>query len=154
MDAFYQTVASFCFTLLGLWWGVTQLRHAEWTENPDLRRMANSVYFSFLIPGAMSLAAQVAGDAKWVWQVTFAIAGLGGAVSTGYFMARSKGGGLFHRARLIVALLYLLVAAFAWFPDMAAPVSLKPLQVEGLLLSLLVFLGAGLAWEFVVEPKH
>ena len=26
-DAFYQTVAGLCFTLLGLWWAVVQFRH-------------------------------------------------------------------------------------------------------------------------------
>ena len=29
-DAFYQTVAGFCFTLLGPWWAVVQFRHEEW----------------------------------------------------------------------------------------------------------------------------
>ena len=154
MDTFYQTVASFCFTLLGLWWGVTQLRHAEWMANAPMRRMAHSIYFSFLIPGAMSLAAQVSGDARWVWQIVFAVAGLGGAVATGIFMRLSPGNGLFHRFRFVIALLYLLIAVFAWFPEMAAPLTLKPLQVEGLLLSLLVFLGAGLAWEFLTDLKQ
>ena len=154
MDTFYQTVASFCFTLLGLWWTVTQLRYADWTANPELRRAANSVHWSFLIPGAMSLAAQVSGDAKWIWQVVFAAAGLGGAASTVFFIRGMPGKGMFRRARWLVAVLYLLVAVVAWFPEMAAPLALKPLQVEGLILSLLVFLGAGLAWEFLTEPKH
>src|SRR5438477_4636701 len=121
MDTFYQTVASFCFTLVGLWWGVTQLRHAEWTENVEHRRMANSVCLSFLIPGAMSLAAQVSGDAKWIWQVVFAVAGLSGAVATGFFIRGTHGAGLFRQARWLVGALYLGVAAFAWFPEMAAP---------------------------------
>ena len=57
MDPFYQSVTSFSFTLMGLWWGVTQFRHEEWMGDRDLRRMASSVYFTFLVPGVMSLAA-------------------------------------------------------------------------------------------------
>jgi hypothetical protein len=31
--------------------------------------------------------------------------------------------------------------------------SLKPLQVEGLLLTLLVFVGVSVAWDFLAEPS-
>ena len=64
MDAFYQTVAAFCFTLLGLWWAVVQFRHAEWMNNLRQRRAAYSVHLSFLVPGIMSLGAMIAGDVK------------------------------------------------------------------------------------------
>ena len=39
MEAFYQTVATFCFTLLGLWWGVVQFRHSDWMADANWRRM-------------------------------------------------------------------------------------------------------------------
>ena len=153
MDTFYQSVASFCFTLVGLWWAVTQLRLDEWTQSPEKRRLANTVFLSFLVPGTMSLAAQVSGDAKWVWQIVFAVAGLSGAAATVMFIRGTHHAGLFRKARWLAVALYLAVAAFAWFPEMAGPLQLKPLQVEGLMLALLVFLGAGLAWEFLTEPR-
>ena len=74
MDAFYQTVAAFCFTLLGLWWAVVQFRHAEWMNNLRQRRAAYSVHLSFLVPGIMSLGAMIAGDVKILWRLVFIVA--------------------------------------------------------------------------------
>ena len=74
MDAFYQTVAAFCFTLLGLWWAVVQFRHAEWMNDLRQRRAAYSVHLSFLVPGIMSLGAMIAGDVKILWRLVFIVA--------------------------------------------------------------------------------
>ena len=74
MDAFYQTVAGFCFTLLGLWWAVVQFRHAEWMRDLYQRRAAYSVHLSFLVPGIMSLGAMIAGDVKILWRLVFIVA--------------------------------------------------------------------------------
>jgi len=155
MDTFYQTVSTFCFTLLGLWWGVLQLRHDEWTTDPQRRRLAHSVYLSFLIPGAMSLGSQLAGEARWVWQVVFLVAAVFGLVSTLFFIRSTvAASSLMRRARWLVLVLYGLIAVFAAFPDWAAISGLKPLQVEGLVLALLVFLGVNFAWAYLAEPKR
>ena len=78
MEAFYQTVATFCFTLLGLWWGVVQFRHSDWMADQNWRRMAYSVQLSLIVPGAMSLGAQTAGEIKIIWRLVFLITcGLG-----------------------------------------------------------------------------
>ncbi|HET6319508.1 MAG TPA: hypothetical protein VFG86_23875 [Chloroflexota bacterium] len=157
MDTFYQSVTTFCFTLLGLWWGVLQLRHDEWTTDPERRRLAHSVYLSFLIPGVMSLGAQLAADARWVWQVVFFVAAVGGLISALFFIRTTGAGaapGLMRRARWLVLVLYGLIAVFAAFPDWAAVLGLKPLQVEGLVLALLVFLGVNFAWAYLAEPKR
>ena len=155
MDTFYQTVTTFCFTLLGLWWGVLQLRHDEWTTDPQRRRLAHSVYLSFLIPGVMSLGSQLAADARWVWQLVFLVAAVFGFLSTLFFIrATAAAPGLMNRARWLVPVLYGLVAVFAAFPDWAAIFGLKPLQVEGLVLALLVFLGVNFAWAYLAEPKR
>jgi len=48
------------------------------------------------------------------------------------------------------------MAIIAAAPDLSllfAP-ELKPLQIEGLLLTLLVFLGASLAWSALMAPKR
>jgi len=157
MDTFYQTVSTFCFTLLGLWWGVLQLRHDEWTNDPLRRRLAHSVYLSFLIPGVMSLGSQIAADARWVWQLVFLVAAVFGVISTLFFIrafAAHAAPGLMRHARWLVLVLYVLSAVFAWFPEWAAPLGLKPLQVEGIVLSLLVFLGVNFAWSYLAEPSR
>jgi hypothetical protein len=158
MDAFYQTMSGFCFTLMGLWWAVVQFRHDEWMDDPNQRRLAYSIHLSFLLPGLMSLVAMAAGDVKLIWQAAFALAGLLGAVAMTLFMLRTNlqnvHGWVIRRARWLVIALYILVALFAVNPSVAqAAVGLKPLQLEGLVLSLLVLLGVSCAWDLLAEPK-
>ena len=159
MEAFYQTVATFCFTLLGLWWGVVQTRRDEWLNDTQHRRMAYSVYLSFLIPGVMSLGSQLSGETRWVWQLVFLAASGFGVAATLFFMQHThevvKQGWFVRRMRWAVILLYGLMAAFAIYPQAVnlLGLDLKPLQLEGLLLTLLVFLGVNMAWEFMAETK-
>jgi hypothetical protein len=163
MDAFYQTVAGFCFTLLGLWWAVVQFRHAEWMGSPRQRRVAYSVHLSFLIPGIMSLGAMIAGDIKILWRLVFVVSCLFGILA---MLMLSSGGsqdggrtyrGFFIRqGRWLTIALYALIALVAAQPTLVGILgsSLKPLQVEGLLLTLLVFVGVSVAWDFLAEPQQ
>jgi hypothetical protein len=156
MDGFYQTLISICFTLMGLWWAVVQFRHDEWMNDPDHRRMAYAVYLSFLVPGMMSMGSLVSGDVRFIWQAVFVVSAiLGGATTFFMFQSVKKGaahGWLFQGGRWVVIALYALVALFAIDPGLAAP--LKPLQVEGLLLSGLIFLGVNFAWTLMAHPKE
>ena len=162
MDAFYQTVSGFCFTLLGLWWAVVQFRHAEWMSELRQRRVAYSVHLSFLIPGIMSLGAMIAGDIKILWRLVFIVACAFGIMAMFFLTVRSPAGsgkayhGFFIRqGRWLTILLYALIALVAAVPSLAGVFggSLKPLQVEGLLLTLLVFVGVSVAWDFLAEPQ-
>ena len=162
MDAFYQTVAGFCFTLLGLWWAVVQFRHAEWMRDLYQRRAAYSVHLSFLVPGIMSLGAMIAGDVKILWRLVFIVACAFGILAMLFLRVRSSAGGakthggfFIRQGRWLTILLYVLIALVAARPDLAGVFggSLKPLQVEGLLLTLLVFVGVSVAWDFLAEPQ-
>jgi hypothetical protein len=161
MDAFYQTVATFCFTLLGLWWGVLQLRHDDWVHEPVRRRMAYSVHLAFVVPGVMSLGAQTAGDIKIIWRLVFIVAGLLGIVGAVFLISATSGagapGGWFARyGRWLSVLLYAVVVLVAFVPTFATLFGpdIKPLQIEGLLFTVIVFLGVGLAWDFLAEPRR
>src|SRR4051812_848489 len=88
MDSFYATVTTICFTLLGLWWAVVQLRHQEWMRDPARRRMAYSIYLAFLIPGIMSLGSQIAPDIRIMWQAVFVLGSIGGIIAT-FSLARA-----------------------------------------------------------------
>ena len=46
-----------------------------WLKHDETRALAGGVYPSFLIPGVMSLIAQVSGENKFIWRTTFVIAG-------------------------------------------------------------------------------
>jgi hypothetical protein len=153
LDAFYSVVAGTSFALLGLWWTVMESRK-DWLRDENLRRLAGGVYLSFLVPGAMSLGAQIGGENKLVWRTVFVIAALLGMYFTARLISNTRlpgRGGFFRRNRWLVIVLYLIVAVLGAFPGLAAPTGLAPIQVEAFLLSILVLLGHGLAWEFFVE---
>ena len=63
IDAFYQSVATVSFTLLGLWWVVLQLKFKEGRGDARRRRHAYGVALFFLLPGVMSMVSSVNSDA-------------------------------------------------------------------------------------------
>ena len=158
-DVFYQTVTGLCFTLLGLWWAVVQFRHDEWMADLPHRRVSYSVHLSFLVPGIMSLGAMTMGDVKIIWRLVFISAAVFGLGATLFLITSGMpalGGRLVPLGRWLTVLLYALISIIAAAPNLTllfAP-ELKPLQVDGLLLTLLVFLGASLAWSLLMAPKR
>ena len=157
LDAFYSIVAGTCFALVGLWWGVVQF-NKKWLRDDETRALAGGIYLSFLIPGVMSLIAQVSGDNKLIWRVTFVIAAALGMFFTTRLIWKTRNSsgpiGPFRRNRWIVVVLYLLVLIFGANPDLAKPLNLVPLQVESILLALLILIAHGLTWEFMTQPEE
>ena len=155
LDSFYAIVSGTCFALVGLWWGVVQFNR-DWLKQDETRMLAGGIYLSFLLPGVMSLIAQVSGDNKIIWRATFVIAAALGMYFTARLIMKTRTStkriGPFRRYRWIVIVLYLLVLVFGAAPELAAPLSLAPLQVESILLSLLILIAHGLAWEFMTQP--
>jgi hypothetical protein len=157
LDSFYAVVSGTCFALVGLWWGVVQF-NKRWLQNAETRALAGGVYLSFLIPGVMSLIAQVSGDNKLIWRVTFVVAAALGMYFTTRLILKTRSStspsGPFRRNRWIVILLYLLVLIFGAAPELAEPLGLKPLQVEAILLAFLIIIAHGLTWEFMTQPEE
>ncbi|GAB7039530.1 MULTISPECIES: hypothetical protein [Catenuloplanes] len=146
---FYAAVAGINFTLLGLWWVAVTERRQLREGGPRVRRMAYTVSLQFLIPGALSLLAQVAPNVPAFWRTAFALAGLLGAVSVLMLSpAVARENEMTRRgARLLRFLslpVYLLIAVVALLPFEGLP--LTPLQIEGVMLAVLVLLGAQTAW--------
>lgn len=153
LTAFYTLMSVTCFTLVGLWWTVIE-RHADWKRDPARRKLAGGVYLSFLLPGLMSTFAQVDAGNPFVWRTSFALAALVGLVTTFRLVSIERGGhhGLFRRFRWLVAVLYGLVLLLAVLPPVAGLVGATPLQAASIALILLVVMGHGLTWEFMMEP--
>lgn len=160
MGPFYETVAGFCFMLLGLWWAVIQFRYDEWGHDGLHRRMVASVHGSFLIPGVMSLGALLGGDSPLLWQAIFVIAGVVGAVATvSVLVALGSYQGISWVGRVALggcAVLYGLIAGFALDPGLLAGlgVMLAPLQFEGLCVTLVIVLGVQVAWEAMMGGSY
>ncbi|MBB5869486.1 cytochrome bd-type quinol oxidase subunit 2 [Allocatelliglobosispora scoriae] len=159
LNAFYGVVSAINFTLLGLWWVAMRDRPEVGDRGASGRRMAYLVSLQFLIPGTMALLSQVAPDVPALWRSSFAIAGIAGAIGVillAPMVDRIRDGGLVAAAlRFIVAPLYAVVAVVALFPGLpkALHLGLTPLQVEGILLCLLVFLGVQIAWAVHMAPR-
>jgi hypothetical protein len=153
IQTFYAFTAGICFTLVGLWWNVIRDKK-EWLADPALREMASGVYLSFLIPGLMSMAAQVGLDSPLLWRLAFVIASVLGIIYTNRIHAKTRNilpNGKYHSKRWGVNLLYGLILIFALLPDYSNLIGLKPLTIEGLLIIGLLLIGHGLTWEFLIE---
>jgi hypothetical protein len=153
-EAFYELVSGTCFVLVGLWWTVVESRK-EWLKDRAMRALAGGVYFSFLLPGVMSLMAQIGGTDKLFWRIIFSLAALIGIVCTTLLLARARTGtraGFFRTNLWLPILVYSLILVVAVFPQIDFP-TLKPLQMEGILLALLILLAHGLVWDFMTETR-
>ena len=153
IQTFYAFMAGICFTLVGLWWNVVQSK-PQWKKDENLRELASGVYLSFLIPGLMSMAAQVGIENPILWQLSFVIASILGIIYTSKISAKTRSaipGARFHSKRWGINLLYGLILFFAVFPGLSQFLGIKVLTLEGLLVIGLLLIGHGLTWEFLIE---
>jgi hypothetical protein len=156
LTTFYALVSGTCFALVGLWWNVVE-RHPEWAGAARTRRLAGGIYLSFLLPGLMSLLAQVDASNAIIWRTSFvAVAAVGCASTIGLIRVDrgSSATGPFGRHRWVPGLLYGLVLVLGVVPELASVVGLSPLQAEALLLVVLIVIAHGLTWEFLMENRN
>lgn len=152
IQTFYAFMAGICFTLVGLWWNVVKSK-PHWKEDETLRDLALGIYLSFLIPGLMSMVAQVGIENPILWRLSFVIASVLGIVYTSKISAKTRHalpGAGFHSKRWGINLLYGLILVFAVLPGLAQYLGLKALTLEGLLIIGLLLIGHGLTWEFLM----
>ena len=154
-DPFYAAASGLCFTLLGFWWVVVQFRHTEMTSTPTARRFAFLVSLYFILPGLVSLASLLSGGGA-LWRIAFGLAGIAGVASVLVAMRHSAATGvirLIARWSWIGIPFYALLTIFALDPDLArSALGAEPLQVEGMILVMVLFLGVVFAWLLFTEP--
>jgi hypothetical protein len=152
---FYVAFAAVCFTLLGLWLIIVQTRHAEWRRTAVHRRRAYGIGLHFSLPGLMSLLSLVDPASTDLWRISFAIVAGGGAVVLALVRgpAPTRLGAVAYLATVV---LYLLVAIVAAAPGIVADLGLsaRPLQIEAVLLTALVFLGVNVAWLLLFDEAQ
>lgn len=157
-SAFYGVVTAINFTLLGLWWIAVKDRISTGNTGARFHRMAYFVSLQFVIPATVSLLAQVAPDRSEVWRSAFAIAGIAGAVGIGMLareMTRQSESKYVPMAFGVLGVpLYVLVLVVALWPGTVSDIGIElaPIEVEGLLLSVLIFLGVQEAWFVSMTP--
>jgi hypothetical protein len=156
VSTFYALFSATCFTLLGLWWNVLQ-NYPGWTANEDERRAVGGVYVTFLLPALMGLFAQVGGtETPGIWRLSFVLIAIVGCYATlrllrVLWQAGSAQPLAKYAATLVI---YVLVALIGAFPEIASPFDIRPVQAEAILLILLVVVGHGLVWDFMVRSQH
>ena len=154
ISTFYAVTSATCFGLVGLWWSVVKDK-PEWHSNEAKKRMAGGVYASFLIPGVMSLAAQIGADNSLIWRGIFLIAAFVGITFSSKLINLTREAnpkGAFSRNSWIVPVLYGLVLFFSVFAGLARFIGLQALQLEALLLCGLIICAHAMAWEFTMSP--
>ncbi|GAA2248023.1 hypothetical protein GCM10010232_39160 [Streptomyces amakusaensis] len=153
VSTFYALFSATCFTLVGLWWNVVQ-SHPDWMRVPAMRRIVGGIYLSFLLPALMGLFAQVGGTGTpGIWRAGFVVISVVGCLSTLRLLAqgsRDDSSASLVLPQLGAAAVYLLIAVVGLAPELADPLGLRPIQAEAILLSLLILLGHGLVWRFMV----
>ena len=69
-----------------------------------------------------------------------------------FALIRKKEYGNEPQAKYVATLvIYLLVAVIGAYPEIAEPLDIKAIQMEAILLILLVLVGHGLVWDFMVR---
>jgi hypothetical protein len=152
LNSFYSTMAQVCFTLLGLWWIVVQFKYHDWMGDRRRRHMAYDTSLYFVLPGIMSLASLLSPEGSVLWRITFSSAAILGAVETAFLLMQERTSPNFTRLMRYVHVaglaLYGAVVLFALIPGLVESLGLEAatLQVEGVFLALLVFLGVNTTW--------
>jgi hypothetical protein len=155
ISTFYALLSGTCFTLVGLWWNVVQSRK-DWLASPEMRELASGVYLSFLIPGLMSLVAQIGVGNSLVWQAAFFFAAIMGLIYTNRIIARTRKASLagsYHKNRWGVNVIYFFILIVSMFPGLGFLFG-GGLQTEAILISGLILIGHGLTWEFLTQPPE
>ncbi len=149
---FYTAFGTVCFTLLGLWLVVVQTRHAEWRGVAIHRRRAYGIALYFSLPGLMSLLSLVDPASTTLWRVSFAVVAGSGAIVL-VLVRGPLPTWIGHTAYLAAVALYVLIAVVAAVPGVVADVgmSVRPLRVEAVLLTILVFVGVNVAWLLLFD---
>lgn len=156
LESFYSVLAGACFTLVGLWWAAMQIRQ-DWLEDEKTRQLAGGIYLAFLLPGAMSLGAQIGGENKLVWRSIFVITAALAIVLLLRLIVLTRGAKqakTMNRLSWFLIFIYALVLVFGAAPELAKPIGLTALQVESLLLTALVLAGHGMAWQLLSKPRN
>jgi hypothetical protein len=152
---FYTSAAQACFTTLSVWWVILGL-NKHWIRDAQRRLVVYDISLYFLLPGLMSLVSLLSEGVPLMWRVTFAIAGIAGAVESVALPIRraphGPAGRVQRTADNVSFVVFTVIATVAIRPTLVASVGLdlRPLAVEGLLIACSLLLGFGLAWHLFV----
>ncbi len=156
---FYSAAAQISFVMLGFWWAIVTFKHEEWMTDPLLRRMSQYVSWHFLLPGTMSLVSLLATQNSVLWRSGFGVGGACGAVAAvmSYQASQRRPDApknpLWLAMVAVYAAIFIVAAGGAPLTD-ALGLGKRALVVEGMLVGLLLFMGAQLAWTLFAQTRR
>jgi hypothetical protein len=143
LAGFYAAFSPACFSLLGLWLVVIQIRSGVWL-NPHRKKQAYAVTLFFAAPGTMTLLALIDPASTLTWRVIFifvSVLGVAGMVMFGAPHHPRHHDAFDVSDQLVYWLaigIYVAIAVLAFLPQ-------HTLRLEGVLLTVLMLLGVLLA---------
>jgi uncharacterized membrane protein SirB2 len=152
ISQFYAPFSSTCFVVLGLWLVVIQQRYKEWKGDPHMIRRAFGIGLYFSLPGIMTLISLVNPAEPELWETSYALVALGGAVVMAvlYTAADDR---LAATAYLAALALYVAIGVIAVIGFTRHNAQLEN-QVDQVLLCVMLFLGVNVAWLLLFGPAH
>ncbi|MGA9103289.1 hypothetical protein [Aeromicrobium sp.] len=160
-SAFYGVVAGANLTLLGLWWvAVKDRTNLVGHKDAASRRAAYLVSLQFAIPATVALLAQVNPGEVAIWRFAFGSAGVVGAIGIALLAQQIWSGTVAKVSPILFAVFgipaYVMVVIVAFAPSVVtdAGLTLKPIEIEGMLFSALLFLGVQEAWVVSMTPTN
>jgi hypothetical protein len=157
LDAFYTALSQGSFVLLGLWWVVAQLKYAGGAGDPARRRHVYGVTLFLLIPGVMAVTSLVNPELGLLWRIAFGVTGAVGLAESALYLTtsgiRTRGSTVL---RVLTAVLCGLIVLVAVAPDLSAALGagLHPREIEAILASLLLVVGAHMAYFALTESSE
>jgi hypothetical protein len=156
MTDFYPAFSSTCFVVLTLWLMTVMQRHADWRNDDYKKLRAFGIGLYFSLPGIMTLISLVDPNSPRLWEWSYTIVALGGAVVMAvlYWAGWSERLSRSARERLTM-LAYPVAIAFYLAIGVVAIVGLTRQQahmenhVDQVLLAVMLFLGVNGAWWLI-----
>ncbi|NTV65208.1 MAG: hypothetical protein HGA65_16995, partial [Oscillochloris sp.] len=150
-ETFYATLSAICFTLLGLWWVVVQMKYDRWMSSPARRRIAYAASMHFVAPGLLALVAVLSTDEMQIWRVGAVIGGLLGAIMSGYAGFNGTMSLAQRLQEVLICGCFLIAASLAF---VTSPIfGLRPIVIEALVDTLVLGLGVHVAWDYFTEAS-
>ena len=155
MGDFYPAFSATCFVVLTLWMMMVQARFDTWQGDPERKAIftrAFGVGLFFSLPGVMTLISLVDPTSPRLWELTYTIVALGGAVTLAILFRSGSDGSTVVTAigYGLAIVLYLAIGVIAIIGLNHHPASLEN-HVDQVLLCVLLFLGVNVAWWLLIR---
>jgi hypothetical protein len=147
MSDFYPAFSATCFVVLSLWLATVVGRLGEWRNDGAQQVRAFGVGLFFSLPGIMTLISLVDPNSPRLWELSYTIVALGGAVVTAvlYVKVRDR---VTSIAYLVAIALYLAIGVVA-IVGLSHHVAHIENRVDQVLLCVLLFLGVNVVWWLI-----